>query len=384
MIDATPLRLALFSDTYAPQVNGVARTLERLVAAVEARGGAVRVITVADPEAEPAPVEGPSPVRRMHSRPFWAYPQLRLAWPAQSAVAAALEDFRPTLVHSATEFGVGMAGRRWALQRGVPFVSSYHTNFTAYASHYSLGFLAHPGWSFLRWFHNGARRTYCPTRAIQGDLLARGFRRPHVWPRGVDTVRFSPAHRSAALRTSLGATDDVLVVTYVGRLASEKGVQVALDALRQASAARPGAIRFHVVGDGPYEGVLRERAPDGTRFAGRLQGQSLSEAYASGDVFIFPSTTDTFGNVLLEAMASGLPVLGAAVGPTEEVVGPRAGWFVEPGNGPAFAAALVQLVDDRSRLAQAAIEARQRAADQSWEAIWDALIADYLMVQHGR
>jgi len=376
--DASSIRLALFSDTFAPQVNGVARTLDRLVSAVETRGGAVQVITVADPGASEL-----LHVQRVSSRPFWAYPELRLAWPSRRDIAPVMDAFQPTLVHAATEFGVGMAGRRWALHSGIPLVTSYHTNFTAYASHYNLGFLAQPGWSFLRWFHNGARRTYCPTRAILQDLSARGFRQPQVWPRGVDTARFAPQFRSTALRASLGASDDTLVVTYVGRLASEKGVQVALDALRQASAARPGAIRFHVVGDGPYEGRLRERAPDGTRFAGRLEGQALSEAYASGDLFIFPSTTDTFGNVLLEAMASGLPILGADVGPTREVVGPEAGWFVEPGNGPAFAAEIVRLVDDRTRLAVAAFAARERATAQSWDAIWDALVADYLTVQRG-
>ncbi len=379
MTDASSLRLALFSDTYAPQVNGVARTLDRLVSAIEARGGAVQVVTVADPGASGLPH-----VERVSSRPFWAYPELRLAWPSRREIARIMDAFQPTLVHAATEFGVGMAGRRWARRSGVPLVTSYHTNFTAYASHYNLGFLALPGWSFLRWFHNGARRTYCPTQAIRHDLEQRGFRHPRVWPRGVDTARFSPAFRSTALRATLGASDETLVVTYVGRLASEKGVQVALDALRQASAARPGAIRFHVVGDGPYEGRLRERAPDGTRFAGRLEGQALSEAYASGDVFIFPSTTDTFGNVLLEAMASGLPIVGADVGPTREVVGPDAGWFVEPGNGPAFAAELIRLVDDRARVATAALHARQRAADQSWDAIWDALVTDYFSVQGGR
>ena len=378
-VDATSLRLALFSDTYAPQVNGVARTLERLVDAVVARGGTVRVFTVRDPESTAA-----SHVERYPSVPFWAYEQLRLSWPSRALVDAQLRAFGPTLVHAATEFGVGLAGRRAARAHVVPFVSSYHTSFSAYAKYYHLGMLAKPGWRFMRWFHNGGLRTYCPTQAIVDEVNAEGFTHTAVWSRGVDTNRFAPRFRSATLREQFGARDDTLVVTYVGRLAEEKGLDVALRALEVVNAARPGRIRFMAVGDGPYEAAVHRRAPPGSWLPGKLLGDALSEAYASGDVFLFPSTTDTFGNVLLEAMASGLPVIGADVGPTREQLAPDRGWLVAPGDAAAFAGALIALVDDRERLVAAQRRALEFAASKSWDGVWDALIGDYLTLHRRR
>ncbi|MDQ8163991.1 MAG: glycosyltransferase family 1 protein [Gemmatimonadota bacterium] len=372
-VSAEGLRLALFTDTYAPQVNGVARTLERLASVIVARGGSVRVFTAHDPESSAA-----GDVEQFPSRSFWAYPQLRLAWPRQRQVRAALAEYAPTIVHAATEFGVGLAGRRAARDLGIPFVSSYHTSFVAYAEHYGLGMLARPGWHFMRWFHNGGLRTYCPTQAIVNEVNARGFERTAVWSRGVDGARFSPTYRSASLRERLGATDDTLVLSYVGRLAAEKGLNVALDALALVEQARPGKVRFLVVGDGPYEQEVRARAPRGTLLTGKLHGTALSEAFASGDVFLFPSTTDTFGNVMLEAMASGVPVIGADVGPTREQLQTGGGWLAAPGDAAAFARAIIALIDDRSRVREAATRALAIAAAKTWDVVWDTLLDDYL------
>ncbi len=377
--EARSLRVAIFSDTYSPQVNGVARTLERLVGAVTDRGGVARVFTVTDPDSSTL-----SHVVRYPSVPFWAYNQVRMAWPRQRSVERSLREFAPTLIHAATEFGVGLAGRTAARSLRVPFVSSYHTSFSAYAKFYRLGLLAAPGWSFMRWFHNAGLRTYCPTQAIVDEVNAEGFTNTAVWSRGVDGVRFSPSFRSQALRARIGATDDTLVVMYVGRLAAEKGLDVALRALRIVNDARPGCIRFVAVGDGPYEAEVRAQAPAGSWLPGKLLGDALSEAYASGDVFLFPSTTDTFGNVLLEAMASGMPVVGADVGPTREQVATDRGWLVTPGDATAFAASLIALVDDRARLRVAREQALAFAASKTWAQVWDTLICDYLTLHRPR
>lgn len=379
MIDARGLRLAIFSDTYPPQVNGVARTLERLACAVEARGGVARVFTVRDPESVAS-----LDVQRYPSVPFWAYQQLRLSWPNQSRVNEDVAAFAPTLLHAATEFGIGLRGRTAARALGVPFVSSYHTSFTAYAKFYRLGLLATPGWSYLRWFHNVGLRTYCPTQSIVDEVNAEGFTSTAVWSRGVDIERFSPRFRSHDLRARLQAADDTLVVTYVGRIAAEKGLDVALEAVRRADAARPGRLRFVAVGDGPYEAELHRMAPVGSWLPGKLLGDELSAAYASGDVFLFPSTTDTFGNVMLEAMASGMPVVGADVGPTREQLAPDRGWLVSAGDAAAFARALVALVDDRALLVRARERALAFATSKTWAAVWDALIRDYLTLHRRR
>jgi glycosyltransferase involved in cell wall biosynthesis len=370
------VRLALFSDTFSPQVNGVARTLDRLTTALRERGGEVLVFTTDEPGAHDA-----MDVVRSPGRAFPAYPQLRLSWPRQSAVMARLREFQPTLVHAATEFGMGLAGRRAARALDVPFVSSYHTSFTAYAAHYGMGLLARPGWSYLRWFHNGGRRTYCPTAAIVREVEAEGFERCTVWTRGVDGHRFSPRYRSAAFRAAIGAHDGTLVAAYVGRLAAEKQVDVALDAVRLTSAARPGAVRLLVVGDGPCDVSARSRAPEGSTFTGRLEGAALSEAYASADVLLFPSTTDTFGNVMLEAMASGTPVIGADVAPTREVLLPDRGWVAPPGDAAAVASLLTQLTDDRTPLHLRREAALKHSAACTWDAVWDRLFDDYLTVQ---
>ncbi len=374
--DCSGIRLALFSDTFAPQVNGVARTLDRLCAALRERGGTVHVFTTEDPDATASDT-----VHRFPSRSFWAYPQLQLAWPKQRDVLEPLRRFSPTLVHSATEFGVGLAGRRAARALGVPFVSSYHTSFTAYAAHYGLGVLARPGWSYLRWFHNAGRRTYCPTQAIVDEVTARGFTHCREWSRGVDGGKFSPRFRSRAFRESIGATEATIVAAYVGRIAPEKSVGVALDAVRHANTARPDAVRLVVVGDGPFETAARNAAPVGTTFTGRLEGKALSEAFASADVLLFPSTTDTFGNVMLEAMASGTPVIGADVAPTREVLLPDRGWVCTAQDAGAFGDRLIALVDDRTALHSMRARALRHASARSWPAVWDTLFADYLSVQ---
>ena len=376
-LDASALRLALFTDTYTPQVNGVARTLERLSEAIHARGGEIRVFTPSDPEATSF-----DHVTRFPSTPFWAYKQLRLAWPSIKDVREQIDEFQPTIIHAATPFGVGLMGRRVAREVGIPIVSSYHTSFSAYSQHYGLGVIARPMWSFLRWFHNSTLRTYCPSHAIADELREHGFHNTAIWSRGVDATQFAPSFRSASLRASMGAGDDTLVVTYVGRLAAEKGLDVAAAAVRLAATRRPGRIVFLCVGDGPYESEVRRIAPDGSWLPGKLSGTRLSEAYASGDVFLFPSITDTFGNVIVEAMASGLPVIGADFGATRELVGANRGWLIQPGDAEAFAQVLVDLVDNPTLRADPREHALEFARSNTWDRIWDGLIEDYLALSH--
>ena len=373
---ARGLRLALFSDTYAPQVNGVARTLERLVGAVRARGGDARVFTTSDPDATPD-----GSVRRAASVPFWAYPQLRIAAPVGGGAGRDLRAWRPTLIHAATPFGMGLAGRRAARRLGVPFVSSYHTHFSAYVRFYRLGLLERPTWSFMRWFHNGGERTFCPSKAIAAELEEHGFNGIRIWPRGIDTARFNPRFRSAALRERLGATPDTVIVAYVGRIAPEKGLDVALDAMRTVMAAEPRRTLFALAGDGPYEAHCKATAPPGTVFMGRIVGDDLSEFYASADLFVFPSVTDTFGNVLLEAMASGLAVVGAEYGTTTELLAEGRGITFPSGDAAAMAQRILELVrapDARAMLSRRSREYTERA---SWDAIFDELISEYMAVQ---
>jgi phosphatidylinositol alpha 1,6-mannosyltransferase len=374
--DHSSLRLALFTDTYAPQVNGVARTLARLTEAVRARGGDVAVFTPHDP-AGPSPAE----CERFASVAFWAYPQLRLAHPLAATVDARIAAFSPTLIHAATPFGMGLAGRSAALRHGIPFVSSYHTSFAAYAAYYRLGALAAPGWHFLRWFHNSGQRTYCPTHAIVREVRGHGFERTAVWSRGVDVTRFAPHFRQESLRRSIGVKADERLVLYVGRLAAEKGLDVALTATEAVAAQVPG-VRFAFVGDGPFADDVRRRAPAGTWLPGSMHGEALSAAFASADCFLFPSTTDTFGNVLLEAAASGLPIVAADAPPTRELLADSgAALLVPPTDAVHMARAVARVChsDDMRRVMSSA--ARVWAESKSWARVWDDLLEDYAAVR---
>ena len=371
---AEGMRIAIVTDTYPPHMNGVAAALGRLADAVRERGGDVRVVTTTDPRAPAAEAE----VRRWPSIPFWAYPQLRVSAPPPGRIARELAAWRPTLVHIATPFGVGLAARRAAVALGVPIVTSYHTSFSQYAAFYKLGRLSEPGWSFLRWFHNSGLRTYCPTNAIKDELTNHGFRNTRIWSRGVDMSRFNPARRTDEMRARFGARPDQVVVAYIGRIAAEKGLAVAAAAMRRLEG--DDRIRFVIVGEGPYENKLRALSPTQAVFTGRLSGDALSEAYASADLFMFPSTTDTFGQVLNEAMASGLPVVAADSGPTREIVGTEAGAIFPAGDDARLAAELERLARDPAARSRMSVAALRAAANRSWDSVFDELVRDYSSV----
>jgi len=380
--ESPALRLALFTDTYPPQINGVSRTLERLANAVRDRGGEARVYTTTDPQTSAFdPL-----VWRRPSVPFWAYPQLRLAAPVRGAAYRDLRAWRPTLIHSATPFGMGLAGRASARTLDVPMVTSYHTSFSEYAKFYRLGALSALGWAFFRWFHNSGARTYVPTHAVRAELEAYGFQRLAIWGRGVETHSFSPQFRSASWRERLGADDRTVVVAYVGRLAAEKGLDVALGAMHrlQAFAAADASPRivFGLAGDGPYADYCRRAAPPppSVHFVGRLTERNLHDFYASADLFVFPSTTDTFGNVLLEAMASGLPVIGADVGPTRELLAAGGGVTFPPGDAESLASMIRSLASDPGLRRSLADRGQAFAATCSWDHIFDDLVEDYRRV----
>jgi glycosyltransferase involved in cell wall biosynthesis len=366
------LRLAIFSDTYPPQINGVAPTLARLVKAVESRGGAVQVVTVSDPDATSDPQ-----IERWPSIPFWAYPQLQMAAPRRDKALDLIEKWKPNLIHSTTEFGVGLGGLFGAREKRVPFVTSYHTHFTAYLRHYNLSVLDAIGWPYLRWFHNAGRMTWAPSEIVRRELEGNGFTNTRVWSRGVDPNQFHPKFRSNELRTQLGVAEGGLLAIYVGRLAPEKGIHVALEGMRQVMERNGSKVSFALAGHGPDEARCRATAPPGTVFMGRLTGRALSEFYASGDIFVFPSITETFGNVVLEAMSSHLALVAPDEGATTELATTETALQFTAQNPAALADRVERLVNDaalRRRLADAAVAV---ATTRTWDAVFDRLVADY-------
>lgn len=371
--NAAGLRLAIFTDTYPPQINGVAPTLARLVKAVESRGGAVRVVTVSDPEAT-----ADAQIERWPSIPFWAYPQLQMAAPRRDLALDLIEKWKPNLIHSTTEFGVGLGGLFGARERRVPFVTSYHTHFTAYLKHYNLSVLDAIGWPYLRWFHNTGRMTWAPSEIVRSELEGNGFKNTRVWSRGVDAGQFHPSFRSNELRTKLGVAEGGQLAIYVGRLAPEKGIHVALEAMRRVMERNGAKISFALAGHGPDEARCRATAPPGTTFMGRLTGRALSEFYASADIFVFPSITETFGNVVLEAMSSRLALVAPDLGATTELATTETALQFPSQDPAALADRVERLVRDpalRRRISDAAFAV---AATRTWDAVFDRLVADYL------
>lgn len=371
-VSAEGLRLALFTDTYPPQVNGVARTLERLTQAIEARGGAVRVATVSD-----AAAVNDSRTERWPSIPFWAYPQLQMAAPSRQRALDLIEGWRPTLVHVTTEFGIGISGLFAAAESRVPVVSSYHTHFKAYLEFYGLSLLDHVAWPYLRWFHNRGLRTFAPSGMVARELEAHRIANVRVWSRGVDGSKFSPSFRSSAMRERLGARGDAPLVVYVGRLAREKGIQVLLSAMRLVRERAGRDVAFAFVGDGPAEAECHAGAPEGTVFTGKLVGRELAEAYASADIFAFPSITETFGNVVLEAMASGLAVIAPDIGATTEYATTDTALQFPAKDPESLATAMLVLARDQVARARLSAAALATARERTWDRIFDRLVLDY-------
>lgn len=369
------MRVALFSDTYLPTVNGVARTLGRLVDHLLRTGHEVALIT---PRIEDTPVEGVSLHHRIACIPAPLYPELQLARTLDRKGKRRLAEFRPDVVHVATESTVGWSGRRWARKNGVPLVTSFHTNFPEYLYGYKMGWLEGPLWRFLRSFHAPAFRTYCPSRATKEELESHGFHpRIHIWSRGVDAEHFHPSRRSDALREEMAPGAEHILL-YVGRMAPEKRTEILIEAFPRIREAFGDSVALVLVGDGPLLPGIREAATEGVYCLGYRTGLALAEAYACGDIFVFPSDTETFGNVVTEAMASGLPVVAPDKGGvTETVIPGETGILTEPRDVDAVVEATLRLLRDRELRARLAKGAREAAERRTWAAIMERLVDGY-------
>jgi len=305
------LRIAIVTETYPPEVNGVARTLAIAVQGLRARGHDIRLVR---PRQGPADRETLEIRYAEFLRPgvrIPRYPQLRIGLPSKGALLRAWRSERPDLVYVVTEGPLGWSALSAARVLGIPVATDFRTNFHAYSSHYGVGWLAGPVTAWLKSFHNRADCTMAPTHAMAEELARRGFERLRVVGRGVDSALFARPKRDDALRRRWGAGAEIPVALCVSRFAPEKNLPVVLDAFRAMCAVRPET-RLVLVGEGPMEQELRRALAGESRailVAGLLANEDLAAHYASADVFLFPSATETFGNVTLEAMASGLAVL---------------------------------------------------------------------------
>lgn len=301
------LRVAMVTETYPPEINGVAMTMGRIVTGLQGRGHAVQLIRPRQHRAE-QPARQPlfeEVLQRGMAIP--RYEALKLGLPAKQALMRLWAMQRPDIVHIVTEGPLGWSALAAAAKLRLPVATDFHTNFHSYSEHYGIGWLKKPITAYLRRFHNKAQRTFVPTAGLRDELAALGMRNLQVVARGVDTALFNPRRRSNALRREWGVGGDGIAVISVGRLAPEKNLPVVIRAWRGMRETCP-SIRLVLVGDGPERSRLQREFPDAI-FAGMRTGDDLAAHYASADVFLFPSTTETYGNVTIEAMASGLAVV---------------------------------------------------------------------------
>lgn len=359
------MHIVYVTETYPPEVNGVALTTARTVAHL--RGAGHRVHLVRPRQRGEAPRDD-AEEWRCPGGPIPMYPELRYGLATRGVLRRRWRALAPALVHVATPGPLALAALAAARAEGIPTSADFRTNFHAYSRHYRLGWLEPVVLRWLRRLHDQADCNFVPTPALAAELAAAGFRRLAVSGRGVDSALFDPARRDPALRARWGAADGDRVLLHVGRLAAEKNVALALQAWERLRARRPG-LRMVVVGDGPQRTALQRAHPQAA-FVGLHTGEDLAAHYASADAFAFPSLTDTFGNVTLEALASGLAyaafdTAAAAV----HVVDGDNGWLARPGDAAGFDAALGAAVDQAAPGSVLRRRARETALAADWSAV---------------
>jgi 1-acyl-sn-glycerol-3-phosphate acyltransferase len=377
------LNLAVVTETYPPEINGVANTMLHLVDGLAARGHQLHLVRPRQPSDAHQP---PPSVNTLlvPGLPLPGYRGLRFGLPVYWRLRQHWSRTRPELIYIATQGPLGHAALAAARALNIPTVTGFHTQFQHYSQHYGLGLLMRPISASLRHFHNRSDMTLVPTAALQTELTASGFKNVQVFGRGVDVKRFSPAQRSAELRQAWGCDADSLVVIHVGRIAAEKNLELARAAFAAIQSEHPTA-QFVLVGDGPEREHWQHTFPE-VRCVGAKIGAELAAHYASGDLFLFPSLTETFGNVVTEAMASGLAVLAFDDAAAHAYIQNGINGITVPVTEPAaFIAASVVAARDRQRLRELGVAARRTAEHISWERVLGGLETHFTAVitQHG-
>jgi glycosyltransferase involved in cell wall biosynthesis len=368
------VKIVFFTETFLPKVDGIVTRLTKTVQHLVASGDEVLIFC---PEGAPESWKG-ARVVGVPAMPLPLYPELKLALPRPS-VSEALEAFRPDLIHVVNPAVLGLGGIWLAKTRGIPLVASYHTHLPKYLEHYGMGMLEPLLWELLKAAHNQAQLNLCTSTAMVDELSAKGIQHTALWQRGVDTELFRPDLGSEAMRQRLhGPYDDTgNLLLYIGRLSAEKQIE----RIRPVLEALPGT-RLALVGDGPYRQQL-ERLFEGTptTFVGYLAGEELASAYASGDAFLFPSSTETLGLVLLEAMAAGCPVVGARRGGIPDIVSDGVnGFLYDPDKEGSLTTAVANLLGETDTRRALRLAAREEAERWGWAAATEQLRGYYRQV----
>lgn len=367
----TKMRLALITETFAPDVNGVSMTLGHWCQELLALGARIDLVV---------PGKASDSQTGLHrwqasGSPIPGYSALRFGWKLPTAVKRHWRQQPPDIFYIATEGPLGLSALNYARRHRIPVISGFHTNFDQYLRHYRLGSLQGLLRRYLRWFHNRTEHTLVPSEQQRTALLDQGYQRVSLVGRGVDTQLFTPVRRSNQLRSTLGVTEDQLLLGYVGRLAGEKNLPLLLAAWQQLRNQYP-QLRLLLVGDGPLYTRIARQHPD-ILLAGAQRGEQLAAHYACMDLFLFPSHTETYGNVIAEALASGVPVIAFNRAAARELIRPRHNGLVIDEHLadplPAFVEATRQLIENTDLRQQLQHNAHQDMHQRSWQQIGQQL-----------
>jgi len=374
------LRIAVVTETWPPEVNGVAMTLAKLVQGLSHRNHDVQLIRPRQTKSESPLNDASLEEVLMRGMPIPRYPELKLGLPSKKTLVKTWTLRRPDVVHIATEGPLGWSALQAAKVLKLPVTSDFRTNFQSYSKHYGVGWLRKPIVAYLRKFHNATACTMVPTRELKRTLSENGFANLKVVSRGVDTKLFNISKRDSSLRSSWGATDNTKVLISVGRMAPEKNLDQVLKTY-EALKLTGQSFKLVMVGDGPLKEQFQKRYPE-IIFPGMLSQSNLAAYYASSDLFIFPSQTETFGNVTLEALASGIPVLAFDCAAARDWVQTGTnGWLVAENNPEGFAVQAVTIFNSKDLLDQITQSTRQQVVHLDWDQIaeqvesvfWDAV-----------
>ena len=365
------MKIAYFTESLPPLVDGVSHTLSYLRESLQNENVEYRFISPFLPEGE----GWDGKVTPVISMPFPLYTKYRISLSAFHDLRTFLGKFKPDLVHICSPFLLGLFACRYARASGIPVVNSFHTRFISYMKYYRLGWLESSGWKYVKWFYNRGRMCLVPSRSTISELQSHGLSNLVLWERGIDLKRFSPAFADRNLKESWSSNGDP-VALYAGRLVKEKDIQTLLEAHRILQTGKI-AHKLVFVGDGPMRKQIEKAAPDAI-MAGHLDGDRLSRAYASADFFVFPSTTESFGNVVLEAAASGLPAIVANEGGVANIIRHgETGLLTTPRDASDLAAGMEALIRDQTLRNTLAAGAMEFAVSKSWREINHRLIERY-------
>jgi glycosyltransferase involved in cell wall biosynthesis len=380
---SVPLNIALITETYLPEVNGVAVTVACMVEGLLKRGNRIHMIRPRQSRNDVCSEQSNYRETLVAGMAIPGYSALRIGFPAKGLLVRMWSKQRPDIVHIATEGPLGWSALAAARKLDIPVSTDFHTNFHCYAKHYRIGLFTKPMAAYLRSFHNKASCTIVPTDSLQRQLERDGYQNVIVVSRGVDGELFHPAKRSERLRESWGADAETPVVMLVSRLAPEKNLNVVIEAFEQMRKVHPLA-RLVMVGDGPARAELQEHNPH-VIFAGMQTGEALAQHYASGDIFLYPSLTETYGNVTVEAMASGLATVAFDYAAARQHIRHDLNGLLVPyEDTEAFIAQSKAIIADMGRVQRLRHAARHTMESQTWERIMgdlESVLNDTIRVQ---